>query len=90
MFRTISDKKKWHSPYLQSLSGNEYWEEVKRRVRMRDNYTCQKCRVVGRHEVHHLIYKVNGQSIVGKELFHLDCLILLCGKCHQSEHKKKK
>ena len=41
-------------------------------------------------EIHHKTYKVNGQSIVGKELEHLDCLITLCGTCHQRVHNKVK
>jgi 5-methylcytosine-specific restriction endonuclease McrA len=39
-------------------------------------------------EVHHKQYYKNGVSIVGSELEHLDCLELLCSKCHQLKHKK--
>ncbi|WP_110311827.1 HNH endonuclease [Dysgonomonas alginatilytica] len=40
-------------------------------------------------EIHHKTYRLNGISIIGKELDHLDCLILLCEDCHQKEHKNK-
>lgn len=38
-------------------------------------------------EVHHMRYKVNGMSIVGHELEHLDCLVTLCASCHEKVHK---
>ncbi|MCU6777335.1 HNH endonuclease [Phocaeicola fibrisolvens] len=38
-------------------------------------------------EVHHKTYKINGVSIVGKELEHLDCLVTLCASCHEKVHK---
>ena len=90
MFRTISQTKLDKSPYLQKLSYNPYWEEVKRRVRMRDNYTCQHCHKKGYNEVHHKTYRVNGISIVGRELEHIEQLILLCGQCHKAEHNRLK
>ncbi|WP_317319367.1 HNH endonuclease [Alistipes communis] len=37
-------------------------------------------------EIHHKTYYVDGQSIVGREKEHLDCLITLCAECHQKQH----
>ena len=81
-------KKGRKSGYLEYL-GTTYWSEVKRLVRLRDNFACQKCGDMKNLEVHHKTYYVNGKSIVGKEKQHLDCLMLLCEKCHEKEHNVK-
>ena len=67
---------------------NPYWEEVKRKVRIRDGHSCQMCGKTYNLEIHHLKYKINGVSIIGKELDHLDCLITLCEDCHQKVHNR--
>ena len=73
--------------YSKSLQNNEYWNDVKRHIRLRDNFHCQQCGSGVRFEVHHISYKVDGKSIVGKELKHLGWLILLCSDCHAAVHK---
>lgn len=55
---------------------------------MRDNYKCTRCGKEGGYEVHHLTYTQGGVSIRGKELEHLECLILLCRECHKKAHNK--
>lgn len=85
----LQHKRGRKSNYSKSLN-NPYWEEVKRKVRIRDNHRCQMCGKDYGLEIHHKTYKINGQSIVGKELEHLDCLITLCGTCHQRVHNKVK
>lgn len=75
------------SNYAHSLSRNPYWEKVAREVRIRDEHKCRVCGALYPLEVHHLHYKVNGRSIVGHELEHLDCLITLCSVCHEKVHK---
>ena len=62
---------------MKRLVNNPDWEEAKRKVRIRD----------GHLEIHHKTYRVNGKSIVGHELEHLDCLVTLCGDCHSKVHK---
>jgi len=57
---------------------------------LRDHHKCCKCGKTYNLEVHHKRYYVNGQSIIGKELNHLDSLMLLCEDCHQKEHEKWK
>jgi len=74
--------------YRASLKNNEYWKQVKREVKLRDKHKCVKCGKDFDLEIHHLRYYVNGQSIVGKELDHLDCLICVCETCHQKIHNK--
>lgn len=63
------------------------WEEAKRKVRIRDGHKCQMCGKDFNLEIHHKTYRVNGKSIVGHELEHLDCLVTLCGDCHSKVHK---
>lgn len=76
------------SRYRKSLKDNPYWEEVKRRVRLRDGHRCRMCGKNYNLEIHHCTYQINGISIVGKELEHLECLVTLCEDCHQKVHQK--
>lgn len=83
----MQHKKGRKSNYVRALRNNSDWEEAKRRVRIRDGHKCQMCGKDYNLEVHHKTYWVNGQSIVGHELEHLDCLVTLCGGCHEKVHK---
>jgi 5-methylcytosine-specific restriction endonuclease McrA len=65
--------------YLQS----QYWQEVKRMVRMRDRFTCRDCGKRKAVEVHHLTYAHRG-----REKEHLNDLICLCPQCHKARHGK--
>ena len=73
------------SNYRKSLK-NPYWERVKRKVRIRDNFKCLICGSKTKLETHHITYYVNGTSIVGKELDHLEWIITLCEYDHQKVH----
>lgn len=73
--------------YLRKLN-TAYWQDVARRVRMRDHHRCRICGTSVNLEVHHLTYYVNGESIVGREADHLDKLITLCGTCHAAQHRQ--
>lgn len=84
----LAHKKGRPSKYRKSLKNNPYWEEVKRKVRIRDGHRCQMCGKSYSFEIHHKKYKVDGVSIVGNELSHLDCLITLCEDCHAKIHSK--
>lgn len=76
------------SNYLKSLN-NDYHREVKRRAAIRDGFQCRDCGTRLNLELHHLSYYHNGESIVGKELEHMDKVITLCESCHQKRHNKK-
>jgi 5-methylcytosine-specific restriction endonuclease McrA len=84
----LQHKRGRKSNYAKSMSGNEYWKEVRQSIIARDR-ECFLCGSKLYLEVHHKKYSVNGISIVGKEKEHLNCLVLLCSKCHQLEHIKK-
>lgn len=76
------------SKYVGSLQSPQ-WQEVCRRVRLRDGHRCQLCGKGWTLEVHHLTYRdASGRSIVGREAEHLDCLITLCAACHQKAHDR--
>jgi 5-methylcytosine-specific restriction endonuclease McrA len=81
----LQHKRGRKSNYSLSLN-TEYWKEVKLIIRARDR-RC-KCGSILFLEVHHKTYYINGESIIGREKEHLDCLILLCSECHQKEHNK--
>lgn len=75
------------SKYIRTLS-TSYWEKVKHKIKLRDNFTCQ---ISGKRidlSVHHISYYVmkNGIriDIRGRELQFLEWLILL----NQDEHEK--
>lgn len=85
----LQSKRGRPSKYRKILKNNPYWEQVKREVRIRDNHQCKKCGKNFNLEIHHLCYKINGKSIIGNELNHLDCLVTLCESCHSKEHKSE-
>ena len=79
------------SKYLKSLNSPQ-WQEVKRKVRIRDNFTCviKDCGKQANLETHHITYMVYGFSIVGNELKYLEWLATLCEDCHHQIHKNRK
>lgn len=77
------------SNYRKSLN-NPYWEKVKRKVRIRDNFKCICCGSTVKLETHHISYYVDGESIRGKELDHLEWMATLCEKHHQEAHNDLK
>ena len=81
----LAHKRGRPSNYRKSLKGNEYWEEVKRRVRIRDGHKCVCCGELIGLETHHITYYVNGESILGKELDHLEWMALTCEDCHENK-----
>lgn len=83
----LQHKRGRKSNYTKSLSASPYWKLVTRKVRLRDGHKCRICGSAYPLEVHHIRYKVNRRSIVGNELDHLDCLVTLCGNCHEKVHR---
>ena len=81
--RLFMSKKFWkmYRTYLKS----EAWQRKRRKVLIRDRYTCQKCGEKDRKllQVHHKTY-----DRVFKES--LSDLITLCKKCHKLEHNKRR
>lgn len=67
----------------------DYWWTVKNTVQKRDNFECQVCKNRTNLEVHHITYKVNGESILNNEFRYLKWLITLCENCHEEVHKDK-
>lgn len=67
--------------------GKEFTEELKRKIRQRDNFTCQLCgkkktRSERKYSVHHIDYvKTNNRT---------DNLITLCHKCHISTNTNRR
>ena len=72
--------------YRKTLQDNPYWEKVKRKTRIRDNFQCVICPSKIRLESHHTTYKKNRESILGKELEHLECVVTVCETCHSEIH----
>lgn len=71
--------------------GSQYWEQVKSKIKLRDNFACQISGKRTHIEVHHIAYKVriDGEliNIVGRELEFLDWLILLTKEEHKRIHE---
>lgn len=88
MCSRLRKKRGRKSNYVKTLVG-EYWEKVKRKIRLRDNFSCQICQHKTGLETHHITYYINGQKIFKKELENLEWLILLCEHCHEEVHKRK-
>ena len=68
----LHHKKERPTNYRKSLKSNLYWDQVKAKVRLRDNFKCVECSSMIRLETHHITYYVDSKSIVGKELEHLN------------------
>ena len=83
----LQHKKGRKSNYVKRLVNNPDWEEAKRKFLI---IYLHKFQMGGKDfglGIHHKTYRVNGKSIVGHELEHLDCLVTLCGDCHSKVHK---
>ena len=76
-----------HSDYLNSLSDDPQWSEVKSIIRTRDGHKCKICGCEVNLDIHHLTYRKDGKKIVGNEIKNLECLITLCRICHTRIHK---
>ena len=74
------------SKYRKSLQVDENWQEVRRRVKVRDKHSCRICGEKSGLEVHHITYFVDGENIRGHELNHLKWLITLCKGHHKFVH----
>jgi len=75
MFRK---RRKWNSWYSSVYLKSAHWRETSKRIRERDNYTCQDCGGAG-NNVHHLNYY---------RLWHErdSDLVTLCSECHGRRH----
>ena len=69
-------------PYREYLK-TAYWQRVREAKFAQAGRKCQVCGCSTGLEVHHLHYRHRG-----KELHHLDCLMVLCRKHHQMVHDK--
>lgn len=74
------------SNYRNFLRDNPYWEKVKRKVKIRDNFQCVICSKKTGLEVHHITYKIGPIKIVGRELEFLKWVVTLCEECHDDQH----
>lgn len=77
------------SNYALSLN-NEHHREVKRRALVRDRHCrYEGCNSILYLELHHITYKLNGESIIGKELENdnLKWTVTLCSKHHEAVHR---
>lgn len=86
----LQHKKGRPSNYQKKLKNNPDWQKVVRKVRIRDKFQCVICTEKIRLETHHITYKVQNKSIVGREIEHLEWLVTLCETCHSKVHKDKK
>jgi len=63
--------------YLEGLEYPENWQRIAHTVRIRDNFTCQRC---GRKDLPLHVHHINGRS---NDISNLETL---CRECHFSEH----
>jgi len=73
---------------IRRRSYGEDWRELSRKIKKRDNYTCQKCGIhmsdlkeTERLEVHHIRSLSRGGTNSPVNLH------TLCSTCHAKEHK---
>lgn len=68
---------KWPPEYYRS----EHWKKVRSQAFEYYGRKCAICGTTQRLQVHHLIYKRNGRSVLGREDIQKD-LVVLCKKHH--------
>jgi len=76
----LQHKRGQKSSYVKSFLSSEYWQDVRRKILVRDR-CCKICTSFAYLEVHHITYKNKGN-----ELENLGDLVLLCANCHQKVH----
>lgn len=86
----LNNKRGRPSKYRKWLKNNSYWNKVKRKVRIRDDFQCVECQSKINLETHHISYSIDGKSILGKELDHIDWIVTLCENCHEKVHENLK
>lgn len=61
-------------------TGSAYWREIRRKILVRDKYTCQRCGKSSRNgkglSIHHIVPRSNGGTDRKSNL------LTLCDKCH--------
>jgi len=77
---SLSNNPAWQGGKSFEPYALEWTEELKKQIKKRDNYTCQKCRTIKKElHIHHI------------DLNKLNCkennLISLCAKCHTIIHR---
>ena len=75
------------SKYRKSLQIDENWQEIRRKVKIRDEHKCRCCGSKRGLDVHHITYYVNGKSIRGLELENMKWMITVCRDCHTIIHQ---
>jgi 5-methylcytosine-specific restriction endonuclease McrA len=77
--------------YVNALHNDPEWQTATMLIRTRDGYKCKICGSNHELQVHHITYRdFFGNSIRGKETQFLQCLVLVCGDCHEKIHKNVK
>ncbi len=75
--------------YEELLSRPE-WKQKRKRILLRDNYTCQFCGATSKSElqVHHRQYHYIARLGIFKQPWDYpdECLITICKKCHNRGH----
>ncbi|WP_185145238.1 HNH endonuclease [Apibacter muscae] len=77
------------SNYRKGLQNDDKWQEVRRKIKIRDKHKCRICGNKLELEVHHITYCIDGESTRGIEIFNLEWLITLCHSCHHFVHQNK-
>lgn len=67
--------------YQQYLKSS-HWKNLRRRILMRDRYTCQDCGRTDSLEVHHLCYRPFLEDALDSDL------VTLCEDCHEQKHRR--
>jgi 5-methylcytosine-specific restriction endonuclease McrA len=72
----------WQGGKSLEIYGEDWTGELRVKVRLRDNYTCQSCGKKRSLDVHHIDSNKHNNSESN--------LILLCRSCHLKTHRKQK
>ncbi len=80
----LNHKRGRKSNYVKSLNNSSH-KEGKRLALQRDGSKCRRCSSTTNLEYHHISYHISGKEL---EKDNLKWTVIVCGKCHESIHKK--
>ncbi|WP_158611382.1 HNH endonuclease [Mangrovimonas spongiae] len=87
--KNLAERKSWYTKInSKQFKYHEYltsdtWKSIREKVKKRDNFLCQECKLKKAEEVHHLNY----DNVFNEKM---EDLISVCSECHMELHKKEK
>lgn len=86
--KILAERKSWYNKTnsrrykYQKYLTSEKWKNIREKVKERDNFLCQQCKLKKAEEVHHLNY----ENVFNEKM---EDLISVCSECHMELHNNE-